>query len=348
MIIGVDGNEANVNMKVGVSFYTFNLLRFFRKKANKNLRFKIFLKYEPRKDLPPENNFFTYEHIKGKYLWSQIFLPIRLNLIKDIDVFFSPAHFAPRFCPVPTVVTIHDLSYHFYPEDFLKKDLYTLINWTKYSTDKARKIIAVSKTTMKDIVNVYKIPDENSSKFTIERPSILYVGTLQPRKNIETLIRAFAKFQEKYPEFELVLAGKKGWMYNKIYELVTDLGLDNDVFITDYITDYQLGFLYKNAFCLVMPSFYEGFGLPVLEAMGSGCPVISSFSSSLPEVGGEACLYFDPKSQDKLLEKLLLLKENKKIRQELIQKGKTRTKDFSWKTCGEQTLNILRDAAKKE
>lgn len=362
MIIGVDGNEANVEKKVGVSTYAFNLLHFFKKSSNKNLRFIIYLKNQPNNDLPKPSKYFKYEVVRGNFLWSQIFLPIKLYQKKEIDVFFSPAHYIPRFCPVPSIVTIHDLSYIYYPQDFLKKDLFQLKYWTKYSIKKAKKIIAVSKTTKKDIVKNYQIPEEKidvvyngfektkthstswqtNLKYKIKDPYIFYVGTLQPRKNINTLILAFEKFKKIYPEFKLIIAGKKGWMYKKIFKLTNDLDLENDVYFTDYVTDNQLVFLYKNAFCFVLPSFYEGFGIPLLEAMSFECPVISSFASSLPEIGGDACLYFDPNNVFDLVEKLKLLKEDKKLRQELIKKGKKRIKDFSWQKCGEETLEIIK------
>lgn len=361
MIIGVDGNEANVLRKVGVSVYTLNLLSYFKKHANKNTQFRIFLKHNPTDALPDETSYFRYEVISGKLFWSQLFLPLRLYMKKDIDVFFSPAHYAPRFCPVPTVVTVHDLSYIYFPGDFIEKDLYQLRNWTHYSIHNAKKIIAVSKTTKNDIMKSYQIPDDKikvvyngyekelpiknlESKIIAHTkyPYILYVGTLQPRKNITTLIQAFAKFKELNPaEFKLIIAGKKGWLFDSIFDLVSELGLNNDVYFTDYVTDQQLAFLYKNAFCFVLPSLYEGFGIPILEAMSFGCPVISSFASSLPEIGRDACLYFDPQNPVDLFEKLVMLKKNIKLRNSLIQLGKKRVKEFSWKKCGEETLNII-------
>jgi hypothetical protein len=143
MIIGVDGNEANVEKRVGVSVYTLNLLQYFKKQSNEYLRFVIYFKNPPLSDLPNQNDYFQYKVIKGRMFWSQIFLPFELYKNKQVDVFFSPAHYIPRFCPVPTVVTIHDLAYLYFENDFLKKDLYQLKNWTKYSVNKAKKIIAV-------------------------------------------------------------------------------------------------------------------------------------------------------------------------------------------------------------
>jgi len=359
MIIGIDGNEANVEERVGVSVYILNLLTHFKKHARSALRFKIYLRSQPMKDMPQENSYFTYEIVPGRFLWSQIFLPIRLYQKKEINVFFSPAHYGPRFLPVPLVVTIHDLSYLYYPDEFLKKDLYQLKNWTKYSIEKAKNIIAVSNTTKKDLMNLYQVPDKKVEviyngfekvkssvipKLKIKetaKPYLLYVGTLQPRKNIGTLLKAFYKFNQIYPEYELIVAGKKGWLYEKIFEQAADLGLEDKVFFTDYISDYQLIYLYENAFCLVMPSLYEGFGIPILEAMSFNCPVLSSFASSLPEVGGEACFYFDPLNVNELVEKLLKLKNSQQFREELIKKGKERVKQFSWKKCAEKTLAVI-------
>ncbi|OGK25836.1 hypothetical protein A3C25_02920 [Candidatus Roizmanbacteria bacterium RIFCSPHIGHO2_02_FULL_38_11] len=306
MIIGIDGNEANVSEKVGVSIYTLKLLEYFQKKATINQQFVVFLKNKPNIDLPPENEFYKYAVIRGNLLWSQTFLPLELYkrkaLGQKIQVFFSPAHYIPRFCPIPTVVTIHDLSYFYYPDEFLKKDLYQLKNWTKYSVEKSKKIIAVSNTTKKDIVRFYKIPEEKikviyngyekvsdrTSEVEEERSDgktsevkldkgkyILYVGTLQPRKNIITLIDAFYLFKKNHPEFNLVLVGKKGWLYDHIFKKVEDLNLKKYVVVKGYVTDAELSSLYQNAFCFVLPSLYEGFGIPLLEAMSFGSPVIS-------------------------------------------------------------------------
>jgi len=364
MIIGVDANEANVKERVGVSTYAFNLLSFFKKKAEKNLRFKIFLKNQPQPDMPEEGRYFRYQVIKGRFFWSQIFLPWYLCQKKDINVFFSPAHYIPRFCPVSSVVTIHDLSFIYYPQDFLKKDLYQLKTWTAYSVKKAKKIIAVSQSTKKDIIKIYKIPEEKieviyngyekpktvtPSKFKIKKiscPYLLYVGTIQPRKNLSLLIDAFYKFNQIYNNYELVIAGKKGWLYKKIFDKVSDLGIEDRVFFTDYVTDFQLAYLYQNAFCLVMPSLYEGFGIPLLEAMSFNCPVVSSFSSSLPEIGSDACLYFNPLDVNDLVEKLLKLKDNEKLRNELTKKGCQRIKFFSWNNCGEKTLSTIINSVK--
>jgi len=365
MIIGIDGNEANVEKQVGVSVYTQNLLYWFQKWAKKDLVFKIFLRHKPLETLPQETDYFKYQVIKGNFLWSQLFLPLNLYFLNKIDVFFSPAHYAPRFCPSSLVVTIHDLSYFYYPEEFLKKDLYQLKNWTKYSIEKAKKVIAVSKTTKKDLMKWYNIPDEkiqviyngfekNASKLKIENLKLiknlklktenylLFVGTLQPRKNLLILIDAFGKFVKTNKDFKLVITGKKGWLYEQIFQKVKDLKLEKKIIFTDHVSDQELTWLYQNAFCLVMPSLYEGFGIPLLEAMSNSCPVVSSFSSSLPEVGGDACLYFDPQNSADLVDKINQLMKDDQLRNDLIQKGKERVKLFSWRKSAEETLKVIK------
>jgi glycosyltransferase involved in cell wall biosynthesis len=254
------------------------------------------------------------------------------------------------------VVTIHDLSYVYYPEEFLKRDLHKLTHWTKYSVEKAKKIICVSENTKKDLVKCYNVEEKKirviyngfgkkapSSKLQAPnslKPYILYVGTLQPRKNINTLIRAFSEFEKSNPRYKLKIVGKKGWMYEDIYGLVKELKLERDVMFEGYVSETELASLYQNAFCFVLPSFYEGFGIPILEAMSYQCPVIASNTSSLPGIGGNACLYFDPKNTHQLVEKLKEI-QNETVRKGLIEKGNERIKHFSWEKCAKETLEVL-------
>jgi glycosyltransferase involved in cell wall biosynthesis len=368
MRIGVDGNDANVEEHVGVSVYSRNLLEHFQKVATKDTQFTVFLRQKPLPFLPEQTKYYKYKVVTAKMLWSQIFLPMRLYTTSRVDVFFSPAHYSPRFSPSPTVVTIHDLAYFYFPHEFLQKDLFKLKNWTKYSVEKAKKVIAVSKTTKKDIQKFYEKPEKDISvvyngyeknlgknvlppRFPLITYSlkpqkyILYVGTLQPRKNIKVLIKAFKKFHEKNPTYKLVLVGKKGWLYDEIFKEVEDLKLQEKVIFTGFLPDNEVIELYKHAYCFVLPSLYEGFGIPILEAMSHGCPVLSSFASSLPEVGGEAAVYFDPESVDGLVDDLESL-QNGKLRNDLIKKGAERVKLFSWENCAKETLEVIKSAAK--
>ena len=335
MNIGIDGNEANVDNHVGVSVYTLELLKHYAKMKRSDITFTIFLRDEPKKCMPKEHDQFTYEVVPAKILWTQIFLPYHLLFRNDIDVFFAPAHYSPRFMRQPLIVTIHDLSYKYFPKEFLKKDLYKLENWSNYSIMKAKKIIAVSKTTKKDILTQFCLNDKDIhvvyngfsktkthnektddvlKKYDLRtKKYVLFVGTLQPRKNIPILIESFHEFRKLHPEFKLVLVGKKGWMFDSIFTKVQELNLEDRVVFPGFVSDDALSNLYQNAFCFVLPSLYEGFGIPLLESMSNGCPVITSYASSLPEIGGEACLYFDPHDIHDLLEKLEKLFTDKKL-----------------------------------
>ena len=362
MTIGIDGNEANVLHKVGVSVYTLNLLRYFQAHASESLRFVVYLRNAPASDLPPATKFFTYKIVWGPVMWSTFFLPLQLWIDKlmgfNLSVFFAPAHYIPRFCPFKTIVTIHDLSYLYFPHEFLKKDLYQLKNWTYYAITHAAKIIAVSKTTKKDLIHEYSIPDEkitviyngyealnkksvNDVQQKISYPFFLYVGTIQPRKNLNVLITAFKEFHKTNPLHKLIIIGKKGWLFDTIFKQVENEGMKDSVIFTGYISEEEKNNFYKKATALILPSLYEGFGIPLLEAMAHGCPVISSFSSSLPEIGAEACLYFDPKNSNDLLEKMISVSSNKELVSSLILAGKKRIKAFSWEDAGKNTLHIL-------
>lgn len=363
MTIGVDGNEANVDRHVGVSVYTSKLLEYFCRNATDDLRFVVYLREQPNKHMPPPNPYYTYTVIHGRIAWLKVFISLYLFFHRDIDVYFAPAHYIPSFCPAPIVTTIHDLAYFYFPDEFLKKDFYKLKNWTREAIIASHAIIAVSKTTKKDIMEYYHTPDEKihvvyngfektasqdekttwehiSNKYNVkEHKYILYVGTLQPRKDIPTLIAGFALFKNDHPEFKLIIVGKKGWLF--------DLQApDDSVIFTDYLPDDVVVSLYAHAFCFVLPSRYEGFGIPILEAMSYGCPVITSYASSLPEVGAEACLYFEPGNPQDLAFNINLLLIDPAQKKQIIQKGKERVKEFSWETCARETLSILKNSVK--
>ena len=164
------------------------------------------------------------------------------------------------------------------------------------------------------------------------------MGTIQPRKNIARLIEAFSKIKN---EIQLVIVGKKGWLYEEILETPKKLEIADRVKFLDFVTDEDLPIFYKNAMCFVLPSLYEGFGLPVLEAMQYGCPVITSNVSSLPEAGGDAALYVDPLNVDDIKKNLDLIINNSELRKKLIKKGYEQAARFSWEKTAKETLKVL-------
>lgn len=359
MIIGIDGNEANVPNRVGVSVYTYELLSFFQKKSNEALRFIIYLRKDPATDLPEETPYFSYRLVKPDFIWSQMSLPVDLFMNMKPDVFFSPAHYAPRVSPVPTVVTIHDLAYKYFPNEFLSSDLYKLNKWTEYSVKKASQVICVSNHTKKDLISFYpqvegkttvvlngfreKKLDTKKLELKTSTPYILFVGTIQPRKNVSTLIEAFEKFVETRPNYELKIVGKKGWLYDETLDSIKTSSARNQIKYLGFVNDSELESLYGNAYATVLPSFYEGFGLPVLEAMSHGSPVIASNTSSLPEVGGDAVLYCNPDDSNTIVDALEKL-QDPKLRKSLLMKSNKQISKFSWEKSAEETLKIIKSA----
>lgn len=366
MIIGLDGNEANVEKRVGIGEYALELLKQFKNSKVPNLKFQIYLKNKPMEHMPKESDDWQYKVFGPKKMWTQLALPVKLfSLKKKPDIFFTPSHYAPRFSPVPTVISIMDLSYFYFPQLFNKNDLYQLVNWTKYSAKKAAKIFTISNASRDDIIKQYKVDQKKvivtypgikqisdskstatnmedvTKKFNIKKPYVLFVGTLQPRKNLTNLIHAFSRLANK--DLELVLVGKRGWMYQEILDAPEKYNVKDRVIFLDFVADSELPILYENASCFVLPSLYEGFGLPVLEAMKYGCPVVTSNISSLPEVGGDAAIYFNPTDIQDMTSKINKVVSDDKLRKEMRKKGFEQVKKFSWEKTAKQTLEALKE-----
>jgi glycosyltransferase involved in cell wall biosynthesis len=184
----------------------------------------------------------------------------------------------------------------------------------------------------------------------IRKPFFLYVGNAYPHKNLEGLLRAFKRLVgEEGNNWRLVLVGKEDYFYAQLKNYAAGLGLyaeegkDNPVIFPGYVPDKELEILYKEAIAYIFPSFYEGFGLPPLEAMAKGCPVISSNRTSLPEVLGDAALYFDPSKEEEIAAKAKGVAADDELRIELIRRGYERAKKYSWWECGRQTWEIYND-----
>ena len=373
MIIGIDGNEANVKNRVGSGIYAFELLKQFAK--YKNYRFKIFLKDNPLPDLPIKSRDFTYSVFGPKKLWTRIGLPLKLVFGEKIDVFFTMGHYSPHLTNIPLAVTIFDLSYLHYPQLLKKNDLYQLTNWSKYSILKSKHIFTISKATKDDLVKNYKI---NPSKITVTYPGydkerfkpqsvnkiepikrkykirgnyIIFIGTLQPRKNIERLIEAFAQLTQYSSlitqNYQLVIVGKKGWLYDSIFERVKNLKLEDKIIFTNYVTDSDLPALISGAKAFVLPSLWEGFGIPVVEAQACGVPVVVSNVSSLPEIVGESGILVDPQNAESIVQGVKKILTNDKINSDFVKKGFENIKRFSWQSCAQQTLQTLEKLASR-
>lgn len=375
MNIGINGfeavvprfgfNKSGIPNRVGSSEYCFKLLKYLERIDREN-NYVVFLPKSPTSDLPSESINWHYEVFKVIKFWTLWGLSKKIIRNKSkLNVFFSPTHYLPINLSTPAVISILDVSYVKYPELFTKKDLYKLKIWGKYSVSKADKILTISQSSKSDIIKTYGISGTKISvvypgvreesvnylsmesllkKFNINKEYILFVGTLQPRKNIKKLIEAFSKIETNA---DLVIVGRKGWMYEDILSAPQEMGIENRVKFIHDATDDDLPSFYKYAKFFILPSLYEGFGLPILEAMKNGCPVITSDTSSMPEAGGDASLYIDPNDTEDISKKMKNLLEDDKLREDLIKKGYVQVKKFSWEKSARETLAILDEVGKK-
>lgn len=382
MRIGINADEANVINPVGIGQFALNVIRGLEK-IDKENKYYLYLTSLKKSTLPVERAGWCYKYIWPKKLSTQFSLPFNLLLNREkLDVFFTPTHYAPRFCPMPSVVSVMDTSYLIYPEYFSKKDLWQLKNWTEYSMKNARKAVVISESTKKDVVKFYgkkskdvivcypgydekfkvigetRLPasqrgeparqvreiEEIKKKYGIEGEYLIAIGTLQPRKNYERLIRVFAKLKKEGGREKLVIVGKKGWLYDSLFETVKKLNVEHDAIFTGYVPDEDIVYLLNGAKIYVLASLYEGFGIPILEAQACGVPVACSRVSSIPEVAGEAAIYFDPKSEMDMAEKINQLLTVPDLREKMRQKGLENVKKFSWETCAKQVLKTIEEA----
>ncbi|MCL4383924.1 glycosyltransferase family 4 protein [Patescibacteria group bacterium] len=355
MIIGIDGNEANNDHRVGIGQYAYQLLRHIHQQDSQN-KYSIYLKTAPLPDLPPASSHWHYRVFGPHKLWTRLALPLHLFIGPKPDLFISLGHYTPLFSPSPVICAIMDLGFLHYPEQFTPKDLYQLKNWTKNSIKHSTHIITISEFTKKEIADIYHIPLDKISVIYpgVELPAaidtenpfphhpyFLSLGTLKPSKNIPFLIQAFAQFHQTHRRYKLVITGKKGWLYDEIFATVSQLNLQDDIVFMDYITESFKWSLLKHAQALIIPSLYEGFGIPAIEAMAVGTPVLSSNAASLPEVIDRAGILFDPTNLTDLLTAMTsIIKPG--IYQKYSRLGPQRSATFSWDKAALNFIKLLK------
>jgi len=375
MKIWIDGYEANTPQRLGSSQVAFELIKHLEKLDHKN-DYTIFLPNSPLDDLPNERDGWKYQILKPKKLWTKIALPLALYSSKEKpDLFFSPTHYIPRFSPVKRIATIFDLAYFHFPEMFKKGDLWKLTNWTKFSVENADHIITISNFSKHDIMKQYKI---NKEKITVAYPGyskeifcpvgnkdkireilnkyhvkgdyIIFIGTIQPRKNLIRLIEAFRNIDD----LKLVIVGKtagegrQGWMYKDTLEVSRKFGVEDKIIFTGFAPTEDLTYLLNGAVAFILPSLWEGFGIPVVDAMACGIPVIVSNVSSLPEVAGSAGILVDPYSVDQITQAVRTITSDKKLRIKYIRSGTEQAKKFSWDKMAKIVLKVFTEVVCKD
>jgi len=281
---------------------------------------------------------------------------------------------APPFCPAPVVATIHDLAFEHFPETFTRRGAFQLKLTVRRTAQRAARIATVSEYSRQDLLRTYRLPPEkvavtynglethftaepqsadeaarSNQRFGITRDYILAVGSLQPRKNLVRLIRAYARLRNEQHGFnhQLVIVGRKLWLHHEIFAAAAQVlkpRWADDVVLTGYVADEDLPPLYRAAALFVYPSLFEGFGLPPLEAMACGTPVVTSNSSSLPEIVGDAALLIDPYNEAALADAIWRAANDEALRIRLRAAGLARAGRFTWRAAAEKTLQLYQES----
>jgi glycosyltransferase involved in cell wall biosynthesis len=307
----------------------------------------------------------------SRVAWEQLKLPALLRE-KHIDVFHSPANVLPEMLPSSCtgVVTLHDLAFLRYPQVLTRSKRVYHRTLTMRSLQRATMIIAPSNSTKQDIIELASIPanrvqtvypciDERFSSVILDediqmfrqvhgltKGYLLYLGTLEPRKNVTTLVEAYAQFRAAYGRDEkLVLAGGKGWLYDSIFEKAQQLGLESEVIFPGFVPDTEQLLWYHAASVFVYPSLYEGFGIPVAEALACGIPVVTSNVSSLPEAGATLALTVDPFDKAAMARAFYKALTDESLRERCRTRAASVAQQFSARTMVEQTLAVYEQAA---
>ena len=294
------------------------------------------------------------------------FAPIPYQLLfrgkVDLSIFFNfivPPNISGR-----VIAVVHDLTYLRYPETMKKSNLAHMTKGITYSVARSDKIITVSEFSKREIQELLGVPADKISivynapslaqksaefgtvqeKYGISRNYILFVSTIEPRKNIERLLHAFSQIKEKYKlPHQLVLAGGKGWQDKEIYKTAAQMDFSEDVVFTGYVSAEEKNALYRNASVFVFPSLYEGFGIPPLEAMAMGCPVVCTNAASLPEVAGDAAHFVDPFDETSIADGIVKVLFDREYADRLVVRGYNQCKKFTWENAAQQLLEVCRE-----
>jgi glycosyltransferase involved in cell wall biosynthesis len=348
----------------GTEIYLRNLLHALAVIDSTN-EYVLFTNRETGCDLAPgQANFRIARHpVRASFrpariIWEQMFLPLAAAG-QHIDVLLNPGFTAPILCGCPQVTVFHDLQHKRHPEHFRWLDLLFWRFLLFWSAHISASLIADSEATRADLLRYYRLPDDkirviplgvDPQFFEIAQarrpePMLLSVSTLHPHKNLDRLLRTFAVFHRTRPEFRLVIVGLRGFDTANLERLRQELGLSDAVEFTGWIPREDLYALYARAFAFVYPSTFEGFGLPVLEALAAGVPTACSNIEPLGSTAGHAALQFDPEDEKALLDAMTRLVSDDALRAKLTSAGPERAAQFSWQTTARLTLEAVVEAA---
>lgn len=372
MRIGIDTLAAH-RKKTGIGTYISSLVNSLLKVDREN-RYTLFVSRENAIIFPGDGpncqKVFGPQIINNtnlRVLWEHTVLPFKVRQ-SQVDLLHGPTFVTPFLSNVPSVVTIHDMTWFTHPDEHvpLKRGYYQSL--IPVAARRAERVIAITESTRKDILRILDVPEEKvvtvhygvddifqpvrdqanlaeiRQRYGIEKEFVLFVGMLEPRKNLVRIVEAFGELKKSGFEGWLVMAGPQGWGYEETAAKVRQLGLEEYVLFIGPVPHEELPALFSAADLLVYPSLYEGFGLPPLEAMACGTPVIASNISSLPEVTGDAGLLVDPLDVSELAEAMRRVLTDGELRQRMRAKGLERAKRFTWEETARRTLRVYEEA----
>lgn len=338
----------NTALKTGVENYSWFLISELVRQAPKDITL-----ISPKKiDLPAPQRIIPFPR-----LWTQVRLSWEILRNKKIVNLFVPSHLMPVIHPKNTTITIHDAAFKRYPESYGRLSRWYLDWGTRFAVRHAKNIIVPSEITKKDLIHFYQadptkihvIPlgyekiisksEMRNPKCEINEPYFLFIGRIETKKNIQTLIRAFEIVRQTHPEIKLVLAGKMG---RGGEEIIKNYKNQNCVIGLGYISESDKWTLLKNCLCFVFPSLFEGFGIPLLEAMDAGAPIIASRIPSSLEIAKKNALFFDPQDAEELARQMEKILSDPSLRQKLTARYQETLACYSWKKCAEEILKICK------
>jgi glycosyltransferase involved in cell wall biosynthesis len=366
LTIGIDASRTLPALRTGTEQYSVALIRALMALPTPH-RWRLYAPGPPPADLLPLPPRWEWRALPFPRLWTHLRLSWEMARHRP-DVLFIPSHVVPAIHPRTTVVTVHDLGYLHFPDAHPALSRRYLDVSTRWSVRAARRVIAVSAATRDDLVAMLHVPaakiaivhhgvrpikcvSESEMRSTLERfavaqPYVLFVGTVQPRKNLQRLIRSFVQVVAAGLSHRLVIVGRMGWLTEPIHAEVAALGLMDRVHFAGYVADGDLPALYREADAFAFPSLYEGFGMPVLEALAYGVPVVTSNTTSLPEIVGDVGVLVDPLDEAAIGAALVRVLADTSLRARLAIAGPERAAHFSWERCARETLAVLEGAAR--
>lgn len=365
MKIAVDFREASRPNKTGKGWYTYNLMQAVLEQDSQNeYIFYIDSAATPHAEFQKFKNITWRQINRRSIFW-------HLAVLRDLkkltpDLFFATTSFIiPALAPktLKTIIIVHDLVAFLFP-NHNKKAIFIEKMTLKFALKKAAAIITISENTKHDLINHFKkiasvpisVPAAASEKFyqmplaeiknfrsahNLPERFLLGVGTLEPRKNFVTLIDAFAQVVQEFPNLKLIIIGGKGWKYKQIFDRVRHQDIKDKVIFSGYVGENDLAGYYNCAEIFIFPSLYEGFGIPPLEAMKSGCPVIASNKSSIPEVVSSGGLLVDPADTRGLTEAIKSILTSQDLREKLVAVGQHQSQKFSWKSSANKLQHLF-------